>query len=175
MYNIQFVRDLDINSIQYGDMKILDSGMKAIPILIDGNPIIIQTPECIAPYGINCYKNDTGDSYALDLSFRDMDNRPTLYMLYDKLEMLDHKNVNEALKNSQNWLKKKASKDVIEALYTPIIKHAKDKIPVRLLINILLHSNLKYLRKTIAYYLLFIMKIKNRFMILTRCRQKALR
>ena len=127
MYNIQFVRDLDINSIQYGDMKILDSGMKAIPILIDGNPIIIQTPECIAPYGINCYKNDTGDSYALDLSFRDMDNRPTLYMLYDKLEMLDHKNVNEALKNSQNWLKKKASKDVIEALYTPIIKHAKDK------------------------------------------------
>jgi hypothetical protein len=66
--------------------------------------------------------------YTIDLSFRDMDSRPALKKFFDILKSFDELIVEEAFKNQKEWLRKTyPSKDVVEALYVPMIKYAKDK------------------------------------------------
>ena len=125
---ISFIRDFNLSDIKYGEVKVLDSGMKSIPMFCNDAPIIIQTPQCYAPYGINCYSNESSDSFVVDLSFRDKETRKSLKMLYDKFTELDQKNIQQGFNQSQQYFKKKHnSLEIVEALYSPIIKHPKDK------------------------------------------------
>ena len=126
---IQSIRDFDVSKVKYGEPKVLESTMKAIPISVNDNPIFLQIPQCVAPYGMNCYNNDSGDSYDINVSFKDMDSRETLKIFYNKISEFDKRNVDQAIKNSQTYLKKPSntSRDVVEALYTTMIKYPKDK------------------------------------------------
>lgn len=124
--------EFDINKLTYGEMKRMDNGGKMISIGYNNQPLILQTCECYAPFGLQCYQNDDGKapSYALDLSFKDMEKRKSLKQLYDVFTQLDEKNIQMGLENATTWLSQKKvpkSVDVIEALYTPIIKTASDE------------------------------------------------
>lgn len=130
MDSITFIRNFDVSKVEYGEPKLLDSGMKAVPMTCNNAPIIIQTPQCFLPYGINSYTNDANmvESYEVNMSFKDMNERDTLKMFYDKMTELDKKNISQALKNSQQYLRMKTTTpDVIDALYTRVVKHPKDK------------------------------------------------
>ena len=124
--------EFDISKLTYGEMKRMDNGGKMISVGYNGSPLILQTCECYAPFGLGCYQNDDGKapSYALDLSFKDMETRKTLKALYNVFKQLDDKNLQMGMDNAMTWLsQKKAPKsiEVIEALYTPIIKVAIDE------------------------------------------------
>ena len=130
MDSITYIRNFDVSKVEYGEPKLLDSGMKAVPMSHNNSPIIIQTPQCYLPYGINTYTNDSNiiESYEVNLSFKDMNERETLKMFYDKMTDLDKKNITQTLRNSQQFLKmKNTTQDVVNALYTPVVKHPKDK------------------------------------------------
>ena len=132
MNSITIPTEFDISKLTYGELKRMDNGGKMISIGYNGSPLILQTCECYAPFGLGCYQNDDGKapSYTLDLSFKDMETRKSLKALYNVFSQIDEKNLQMGMDNSMTWLsQKKAPKsiDVIEALYTPIIKVASDE------------------------------------------------
>jgi hypothetical protein len=97
---------------------------------LNRSPIVLQTPEMVVPYNVSNW-NDDGkgpDKYTLDLSFKGKEGRENLNTFFEKIVALDKKLVQDGVDNSMTWLKKKYnSVDVVEALYSPLVKYAKDK------------------------------------------------
>jgi hypothetical protein len=130
MDSITLVKNFDVNKVAFGSVKNLDSGGRSVYIGYEGHPLIIQTPEMIAPFGITKWVSDgkMGDKITMELSFKGKEDRDVLQKFYDMLMTLDDKFVEDALDNSMSWLKKKyTSKEVVQALYTPMVKFPKDK------------------------------------------------
>ena len=135
--NIMFANEFNIDKVEYGEVKKLGDGAggknvaKMVPVNYDKKPLVLQTCEMYAPFGLNTFAGDDGkaDAYSIDLSFRDMETRDCLKELYQMMSALDERNLRECVDvNSMEWLgKKRVSRDVVEALYTPVIKMAKDK------------------------------------------------
>ena len=130
MESIILPSSFDVSSVSYSAPRTLDNGGRAIYMSLNRSPIVIQTPEMVAPYGVSNW-NDDGkgpDKYSLDLSFKGKEGRENLNTFFEKMVALDKKLVQDGVDNSMTWLKKKYnSVDVVEALYTPMVKYAKDK------------------------------------------------
>jgi hypothetical protein len=130
MDSIILPSNLNVSDVFYSPPRTLDNGGRAIYMSLNKSPIVLQTPEMIAPYGVNNW-NDDGkgpDKYSLDLSFVGKDSRENLSLFFDKMKTLDKKLIEDGFQNSMTWLKKTfKTVDVVEALYTPMIKYAKDK------------------------------------------------
>jgi hypothetical protein len=124
-------RDFKMTNVQFDEKTMtLDTGLRMKYISYDRKAFHVQTPECMMPYGITNGMMDDENSkkYTMDLSFRDMETRPGLKKFFNMLSSLDDLIVSSAFKNQKDWLKKSyPSKDVVEALYVPMIKYAKDK------------------------------------------------
>ena len=124
------VKDFDINNVSFGEIKkISEKGGKYIPLYYDKSPFVIQTPQCYAPFGMNCFRDDKDgtESYSLELSFKEKESRETLRRYYEILEEIDGKVLDAALDNSQLWLRKAKSKEVVEALFTRSIRIPTDR------------------------------------------------
>lgn len=123
--------DFDVSKVKFGMPKSLDNGGKHIPIYYDGNPFMVQTPRMRTPYGVNRWENPGSDQpkLSLDLSFGNYKEDPKLVSFFGMMDSLNKTVLREGLDNSTQWFKKKyTSIDVIEALYTSLIKVSKDKI-----------------------------------------------
>ena len=124
------VKDFDINKVSFGEIKkISDKGGKYIPLYYDKSPFVIQTPQCYAPFGMNCFRDDKDgtESYSLELSFKEKESRPSLKRYYEILEQIDQKVLEAALDNSQLWLRKSKSREVVDALFTKTIRVPTDR------------------------------------------------
>ena len=121
----------DLSQINYSDIKVLDSGAKQVYMNYgcDNDRIILHTPRFSLPFNMNVFNNgETIKKYSLDASFRDMDNYQPLRNFYDRFSELDKKLINDGIKNSMPWFKKRrTTREVVEALYYPLIKKSKDK------------------------------------------------
>lgn len=129
MENIVAFTDFVPSNIKLSKLRTLDNGGKVVYISYNEKPIILQTPEMIAPYGMSKWDNDGKGpaKYTLDLSFKGMDSRDTLKKFHTSLTDFDSFLVNGGLVNSEEWFKKKyTSKDVVEALYTCSLRRSKD-------------------------------------------------
>jgi hypothetical protein len=94
----------------------------------DQKRFTMQTPLISAPFGLSTYTDEkTGiTKYSIDVSFKGADADPKIKTFQEKMEEMDNHILTLAEKNSKEWLGKKMSKEVVEALYRPIIKQAKD-------------------------------------------------
>jgi hypothetical protein len=114
--------DVDVGQITLGVPKSLDNGGKMIPLFHKGRPLIMQTPIMDVPFGLSKFPGDKGDKVTLSISFK---NQPDFQNLFKDV---DGKCIDEGFKNGFAWFKKKfQSKDVVEALYTPVVRFSKDK------------------------------------------------
>lgn len=128
--SIILTKNLEVNKITYDEPKKLDNGGKMIYVSFKKNPLRIQTPQCYLPFGINVYKNeDSGtEAHSLDLSFDGKDTKPNLMDFFNKMKEFDDLNTQKGFEYQQSWFRKKyPNKEVIEALYTTMIKYPKDK------------------------------------------------
>ena len=111
MDSILMSKDFKINNIVFDDkIKSLDTGAKMKMVSYNRNPIIIQTPECYLPYGINNNNMDdeTVFRYTMDVSFKDKESRPGLMKFFKVIESFDQLIIEQAFKNHKDWLKKSA-------------------------------------------------------------------
>jgi hypothetical protein len=131
MNTIVYTQAFDISNIQFDDkIRNLDTGAKMKYVSYKRNPFVLQTPECYLPYGINrdTMDDENSNKFTMDLSFRDMENRPGLKRFFNILKAFDDHIVQTAFENQKEWLRKQyPSKDVVEALYVPMIRYSKDK------------------------------------------------
>lgn len=112
--------------ITFASPKNLDNGGKIVGIYYESKPLIIQTPNMPSMFGLNKYEGS--DKYTLDLSFKNADSNPDVESFMNMLNGIDEKLIQEGILNSSPWFKRKTdSRDVIEALYTPIVRYSKDK------------------------------------------------
>lgn len=122
---------IDINKLTYGPVKTLDSGGRIVGIYHDNKPLVFQLPQCTAPFGLSKWSdNGVGgnDKYSLDLSLKGYDNITAMTELFDLMKSMENKFIDDTMTNSMAWLKKKInSREVAEAIFTPIVKFAKDK------------------------------------------------
>jgi len=114
-------------TVSYGAAKINKRGGKSIKILDSKkNSLILSTP-LILTWGINkMVDEDSGRaSYNLAIQYPS-DNYGTdaTREFYSKMRDLEDKILDDAVKHSKEWFNKdKMSREVAEALYTPMLKH----------------------------------------------------
>lgn len=131
--NIIQCKDLDLDKLTYSAPKLQDSGAKSIYISYDGAPLIVQTPRMACPFGIKKWSNDPKnadkvDKVNLELSFKGAAEKVAIGRALEVFQKLDAKLLDDALVNSMAWFKRKyTSTDVVEALYTPLVRYSKDK------------------------------------------------
>jgi hypothetical protein len=124
-----FAKHIDVSKITFGQVRANESGGKNIPILYDGRPLYAQIPEMTCVYGLSKWPGDgKNDRYSVELSFQGMKETNSLGKFMKVLGEMNDMYLQAALDNSLEWFRKKyTSKDVVEAIYTPLIKYAKDK------------------------------------------------
>ena len=137
MDSILLPSQIDLSKIKYGAVKVLPSGGKSIYVSHGGAPLMIQTPERRSPFGLSKWdKTEKGsdgvekDTYKYDLllGFDGKESRENLNTFYEKLSELDTKLISDGMENSMSWLGKKyTSTEVVTELYTPLIRHSRDK------------------------------------------------
>lgn len=121
-------RQFEIGKMDYSEPKQLSNGGKAIYLNYDNKQLVVQTPLMSCPFGLNLFDGGDYPKYSVDVSFRDMDNNDKLREFYDMMEAIDEQMVEDAVKNSMAWFKKrKQSKEVVKALYSPLVKLSRDR------------------------------------------------
>lgn len=130
MDSIILPTEFEHSRLSYSEPRKLDNGGKTLYISYDKHPLVLQLPQMSVPFGLNKWNNDgkIPDKYSLDVSFKGKEQREILMKLFNVLQQFDKKLVKDALDHSQSWFSKKYSTiEVVEALYTPMVKFGKDK------------------------------------------------
>ena len=131
--NIIRASELDVSNLTFSDIKSLDNGGKIVNISYKGQRLYMQLPALVANYGLSVWPAEkTGgfDKMHLDLSMKgyDSDSTPSVKAFFNNMQAFDEKMIDMALQNCKNWLRKTTtSRDVIQAVYTPLVKYSKDK------------------------------------------------
>lgn len=123
--------DFSVSSVSYGAPRTNARGGKSIKVLDNKkNTLILSTP-LILTWGIN--KNideDTGRvSYNMALQFPNEEySNESTSQFFEKMRDFESKVLDDCVKHSKEWFgKTKMSREVAEALFTPILKYPKDK------------------------------------------------
>lgn len=131
--DIVLPKNFDVNQLSFAPPKSrAENGSKSVFIAYNGKPLLVQTPEMSAPFGISVWPGERGapDKYNIDVTFKDRENRPPLDAFYKMLEAISVRVITEAIDNSQQWFKRSKfpSREVVEELFTPMIRMHKDKV-----------------------------------------------
>lgn len=124
--------EFSIDQLAYGAPRVLESGGRSIPMYYRGRPLQVQLPEMAVPFGLGQWPREAQEGvpvkYDVSVSFRDLERRESLKAAYKMFSELDASLIDKAFVDSQSFFKKKYnSKEVVQALFTPTIKLAKDK------------------------------------------------
>ena len=127
---ISLPSEIAVSKLEFGPVKVLDSGGKSVNIRYEGRNLMIETPSLNVPYGVNKFDKTPGApvKYSVDLSFRGADDNEEIRALQDFMEAFDERMIDVGMENADKWFKMKApSREVIKAFYTPLVKVSVDK------------------------------------------------
>lgn len=123
--------DFVVSSTAYGAPRTNARGGKSVKIMdARKNTLVMNTPLMLT-WGVNkMVDDDTGRvSYNMSLQFpADSYSNDSTKTFFEKMKALESKVLDDAVKNSKEWFNKsKMSREVAEALFTPMMKYPKDK------------------------------------------------
>ena len=137
--NVLLAKNFDTDKLKYSELKVMKSGAKSVYINYNGNKVNLQTPVLNIPYGVNdnmqfIKKDDSRKEeerkYDVTVSFKGMDENTKIKQFHDKMKELEQKIIDDAFTNRLVWFKNNygGNKEVIANMFTPIVKHDKDKL-----------------------------------------------
>ena len=119
---------IETSKITFSDVKSNDNNGKTVWLNYSGNIFRMQTPVMTLPYDMSVYDKGEYPKYTIELSFRDKDECSKVGGFHKNMTNIDKLLIDNGVKQSMAWFKKKkTNKDVISALFNPIIKRSKDK------------------------------------------------
>jgi hypothetical protein len=120
--------EFDASKISFGNVKVNENKGKSIYVGYDNGPLIFQTPEMVAPFGVSKWdKENGGDKYSVNLSFKGKETREPLNKFFENLNTLNETLIQGAKNNSEAWFGNVKSEIVLRELITPVISYAKEK------------------------------------------------
>ena len=122
-------RNFDAKKVSFSaPRQIGTSGAKMLYLNYDGGGLSAQLPELQVGWDIKLYEDKPGTGkYQVSLKFNDMSVKKQKEM-HDFLDSLDKILIKAGHENRAAWLKlPKASQEIIETCYTPLIKRSVDK------------------------------------------------
>ena len=136
--NVLLAKNFDTSKLKYSELKIMKSGAKSVYINYNGAKVNLQTPILNIPYGVNDNmqfikkdeaRKDEERKYDITVSFKGMDENPKIKQFHDKMKELEQKIIDDAFTNRLAWWKNNynGNKDFVSNMFTPIVKHDKDK------------------------------------------------
>jgi hypothetical protein len=136
--NVLLAKNFDVDNLKYSELKVMKSGAKSIYLNYKGAKVNLQTPILNIPYGVNDNmqfikkdeaRKDEERKYDITVSFKGMDENPKIKQFHDKMKELEQKIIDDAFTNRLVWFKNNygGNKDVVSNMFTPIVKHDKDK------------------------------------------------
>jgi hypothetical protein len=131
MTSVYRVSDIDLGKLDLGSVKAQDNGAKIVYLQHKSEPIFVQLPSMTCPYGLSSWPAEKGggtEKVNLDLALVGYDSNPVIKEAFDKLTGVEKLVCERAMENSMSWFKRKVNTiDVIQAIFTPIVKFSKDK------------------------------------------------
>lgn len=122
---VLFPSEINVSTLEYSEPKPFGDHAKIVYVNHDSNPVYIQTPFMKCPYGLGKYDDGEKTKYSLDLSFSGVEESNKISNLKEFLEKFDNKILDDSTKHSLEWFKKKKqSRDVASALFSPSVKIA---------------------------------------------------
>jgi len=122
-----FPSDIKVSTIEFGPVKLLDSGGKSVNIRYEGRNLMLETPSLSVPYGVNVFDKQGPPKFSVDLSLRGADENDKVRGLQDFLEAFDERMIDAGVENAGKWFKMtNPNRDVIKAFYTPLVKVSRD-------------------------------------------------
>jgi hypothetical protein len=124
------IEDLDVTKFVYSEPKINAMGGQSVYISANelNDKIVIQTPKCSLPFGLNSFDANGETKYSLDISLRG-DHTP-MQNFKSFLQNFDDNNSNVALEKSNSWFKKQLDSSVIDEIYRNTLKTQKNYAPL---------------------------------------------
>jgi hypothetical protein len=126
---IQIPSDITVSKVEFGPVKLLDSGGKTVNVRYEGRNLMVETPSLSVPYGLNVFDKQPGapPKFSIDLSLRGADESAQVRAFQDFLEAFDERMVDAGVENASAWFKMaKPNREVIKAFYTPVVKVSRD-------------------------------------------------
>ena len=119
--------DITASKIEFGPVKLLDSGGKAVNLRYEGRNLMVETPSLNVPYGVNVFDKSGPPKYSVDLSLRGADDNEQVRALQTFIEAFDERMIDAGVENAGKWFKMaNPSREVIKAFYTPLLKLSRD-------------------------------------------------
>ena len=123
-----FPSDVEVSSIVFGPVKILDNGGKSVNLSYESKKLMVEMPSLSVPYGVSVFDKNGPPKYSVDLSLRGADENEKIRALQDFLEAFDERMIDAGVENAGKWFKMaNPSRDVIKAFYTPVVKISRDQ------------------------------------------------
>jgi hypothetical protein len=122
--NIIKADQFSAESIQFSKVRKNKRGGKNLFVNADGKRFYLQLPELRAPFGLSKFEDENSGnvSYSLDLSLDGYDEEGSVKSLHDLLTNIDEQILDHVHSNSKELLGKEYNKDVLEALYKPMVR-----------------------------------------------------
>jgi hypothetical protein len=121
-------KNIDVSKVAFSQPRVLDNGAKLVYMNYDGGRLSVQSPWMSLPWKMGVYTEGEYPKYSIDLSFKGMENDPDMQSFHDKLQAVETKIIDAGFENSVSWFKKrKTTREVVEAIFNPILKVSKDK------------------------------------------------
>lgn len=123
-----FPADVDVSSIEFGPVKMLDSGGKSVNLRYEGKNLMLETPSLRVPYGVSVFDKNGPPKHSVDMSLGGADEDEKVRALQDFMEAFDERMIDAGVENAGKWFKMaNPSRDVIKAFYTPMVKISRDQ------------------------------------------------
>ena len=129
MSAVTIFNSFNVSEINVGKVYKNKMGAQSVPITKMNNAkIYIQTPNMFSPFGISEFVGENVTKYSLDLSFKNHEENNDISTMKLLIESIDNFMIDLGVHHSVEWFGKTMSRDVIEELYRPLIRIAKDPV-----------------------------------------------
>lgn len=124
MPTIMKPEQININALVYSQPKSNTIGGQTVFINDQNrNKIRIHIPKCYLPFGVSEFNQKYSINFSLNSDSEEMQKFKKF------LTEFDNENINQAVKNTESWFKKKYNKLTATELYNPCIKQTNANYP----------------------------------------------
>lgn len=134
VFNCIPARDFDPTLVNFSEVTKNKKGGNMVLISYGPHkqPLKIETPEFHLPFGLSSFKDEKSgvESLHVDASFKGMDHDTEkgkeLKAFYEAMERFDQRVQEECVKESEKWMGKAMSKDIVTEFYSAMVKPPND-------------------------------------------------